>query len=197
MPIRKIPRSHRNVTGRRSIPGARSVAFESPLERDFILVSQFTPGFFSIEEQPVQLTLPTGNRYTPDFLVTWEAPRRPSLVEVKPSDKVATLGAKRIPAARYAASRGWKFEIATEKEIRTPRLANARFLLPFRNHVPDPEKVERIRSVLQGVATPIPVSTLLDFITSKRELYFPAVWHLERDWFRPNHAVGDFNLPKR
>jgi hypothetical protein len=181
MPVRTIPRSYRNVTGRIAIPGSRSVAFESTLERDFILVSLFTPGFAGIEEQPVAIPQPKGRRpYTPDFLVTWVS-RQPDLVEVKPADEVQEMAGKAPIARSYAEERGWRFNIVTDKQIRTPRLENARFLLPFRRHTPDPAIVETLFSLL---GRPVGDGSIKDLVGAAalygicRERSLPALWHL-------------------
>ena len=178
MPVRTIPRSYRNVTGRIAVAGSRSVAFESPLERDFILISQFTPGFADIEEQPVAIRLPNGRRYTPDFLVTW-ARRQPDLVEVKPADKVSAMADKLVPAQDYAEERGWRFLVVTDLNIRTPRLSNARFLLPFRCHTPDNRIVARLLSIVEKAGSGITLGNLIGTVDGMpRGLCLPALWHL-------------------
>lgn len=146
MPVRRIPRSHRNLTGIVSPgPGRRGIAYESPLERDFIILTLFDLAVAEVEEQPVRVPIPGGRGraayYVPDFLVrrrTGDA----SLVEVKPSDVLASEGGRLEPkfaaARRFARSRGWSFEVWTEREIRTTQLENAKFLLPYRSRAADP-----------------------------------------------------------
>ena len=180
MPVRKIPRSHRNVTGRVVVDGARSVAFESPLERDFALLTQFTPGFVGIEEQPVRIPLTSGRHYTPDFLVTWQVPQVPDLVEVKPEAKLDTVADKRNVAERFAAAHGWRFRVVTERDIRTPRLANARFLLPFRGRVPDAGYTARLFGLLQASPKPLPLEKMVAIAApdEERAQLLPTLWHL-------------------
>jgi len=73
----------------------------------------------------------------PDFLVHYANPVHPPLLaEVKFSTDPMLLSGKletRFEAARlYARSQGWLFDVVTEVELRTPRLENATFLLPYR-----------------------------------------------------------------
>lgn len=164
MPVRKIPMNYRGLTGRHAVePGGRSIGFESSLERDFVALMLFDSEVTGIEEQPVRIYYldPVTSRrrfYTPDFLV--HRKNSPSLlVEVKPDDVLKRLRAElepRFNAARdYANAEGWVFEIRTERDIRTPRLQNVRFLLPYRNRRMDPGLSTRILSHLRecGVST--------------------------------------------
>lgn len=76
MPSRKIPKNYLNITGKVMLTHAQSsvVAFESSLERDFILLKNFDETVLNIEKQPVTLEYVHDGRiykYTPDFLVTY------------------------------------------------------------------------------------------------------------------------------
>jgi hypothetical protein len=56
MPVRKIPRSHRRVTGLvASTKNRRMAGFESSLERDLILLLEFDLNVENYEEQPCQI----------------------------------------------------------------------------------------------------------------------------------------------
>lgn len=147
MPVRRIGLCYRSVSGR--VPmgdGRRSVAVESTLERDFALLQRFDPKVATVEEQPVRVEYRTtgGFRrfYVPDFLVTHQRPGLSTkLVEVKFSTDPALLSGaleERFAAARvFASAQGWSFEVVTETHIRTPRLGNATFLLPYRQRPAD------------------------------------------------------------
>lgn len=72
----------------------------------------------------------------PDFLVHFRLPSDvPMLVDVKFRREIFERWAElkpRLRAARaYARERGWIYRIKTEVDIRTPYLANAKFLLPY------------------------------------------------------------------
>lgn len=118
-------------------PSRPSVAVESTLERDFALLQRFDPAVVGLEEQPVRIRYANGRSYVPDFLVHYADPARlPLLDEVKFSTDPVFLSGEldeRFEAARsYARNQGWTFAVVTEQDIRTPRLENATFLLPYR-----------------------------------------------------------------
>lgn len=185
MAVRSIPMNSRSVTGRLPVNGQTAVAVESTLERDFALLVQFQRGFVAIDEQPVKIRVPApGRGYVPDFLVTWAAPRPRDLVEVKYQ---AELEAKRLhfaprfaAAERFACDNGWHFVVATEKDIRTPLLANAKFLLPFRRRVIDAGLCARLL-VDAATAGPVSASRLFEACfqaDADRIAALPALWHL-------------------
>lgn len=145
MPVRKIPRNHLKVTGAFATTKAdRSVAFESLLEREYMLLLEFDDRVASIEEQPVRVPVPgVPKGYVPDVLVRHH-PIAPGaapevlLVEVKHTSDLAKnvekYKAKFEAAERYAAARNWRFVIVTEKDIRTPRLSNLFYLKGYRRN---------------------------------------------------------------
>jgi len=56
MPVRTIPKNYRSLTG--LVPNTRTqsmTAFESSLERDFLLLLDFDPDVECFEEQPVKI----------------------------------------------------------------------------------------------------------------------------------------------
>ena len=190
MPVRAIPISHRSVTGRlASRPGQPALAFESTLERDFALLQLFDLTVETIEEQPVRIEYMGSDgltaRYTPDFLVVYKGgARAPRLVEVKYQaeldEKAAQYAARFEAARRYGADRGWGFEVATETTIRTPRLENARFLLPYRRQSADPGRCHRLLEQLT-TADAISIGDLLRaaFATiADQQTGLPCLWHL-------------------
>jgi len=171
MPVRKIPRNRRSLTGIVAAgDGERGIAFESTLERDFITLFRFDPAVAEIEEQPVEIpyTAPTGRatKYTPDFLVRYASPgRSPGLFEVKYraelEEKLEELRPRFEAAEAYAAERGWMFRVVTEDDLRRGRLKNARFLLPFRRDPIDHGRSARILRMLEERG-PMPVARLLE-----------------------------------
>ncbi len=151
MPVRRIPMGRRSLTGAHNWdPRALGVSFESSLERDFVTLMLFEPSVTSIEEQPVRIHFRSDNKahdYVPDFLVHLrDQPTR--LVEVKYAEELERKAAEFAPkfnaAAKYAEDRGWRFEIWSDDEIRTTRLVNAKFLLPFNRQDPDPGLAARL-----------------------------------------------------
>lgn len=184
MPVRRIGLCYRSVSGR--VPmgnGQRAVAVESTLERDFALLQRFDPTVATVNEQPVRVEYRTtgGSRrvYVPDFLVTHQRPCLPTkLVEVKFStDPALVSGAldECFAAARaFASVRGWSFEVVTEKHIRTPRLGNATFLLPYRQRSADAGIRARLLMALRS--GPATVEELADVVGGDRGRTLPTLW---------------------
>lgn len=195
MPVRTIPKNYRHLTGQlRSLKIGRSVAFESPLERDAFLLFDFDPGVTAFDEQPVRVeyTDPEGcaRTYTPDVLVTLSPQpgaaldRRPVLAEVKSISDLREHGrefAARFRAARQLAKeRDWRFHVLTEREIRSPLTTNVLFLSRFAGSgIRDAEVLDRVRDAVAGGAHPT-VGALLDALSDDvaLDVATDALWHL-------------------
>lgn len=88
MPMRKIPKNYRNVTGIAARGKAQGQAmFESTLERDLLTLLEFDPLVETFEVQPLKIHWFDGVKqrsYTPDILVYYAQPRhKTTLFEVK------------------------------------------------------------------------------------------------------------------
>jgi hypothetical protein len=193
MPVRKIPKNHLVVTGAfSSRKNAKMRGFESPLEKEFMLLLEFDSSVASFEEQPLTIQIPGIPRgYTPDFLVRYHADRvtqeeqRSELVEVKSCDDLrrnAEKYSKKFEnATRFANDRGWDFRIVTEKDIRTTRLANLKFLREYRNIFPMPEQCNRITEIVRASHARTSVEALLDQLGAEeyeRLNHLPTIWHM-------------------
>src|SRR6266496_612683 len=147
MPMRRVPKNSRSLTG--LVPNTRTssmTAFESSLERDFLLLLDFDPDVEFYEEQPVQIVYYDDNgrrrTYTPDVFVRYRPESipttcpKPLLCEVKYREDLRqhwTVYRPKFRAAqRYARQYGWRFRLVTERHVRTPSLENAKFLRPYR-----------------------------------------------------------------
>lgn len=161
---RVIPKNYRNVTGRlASTKNQRLVGFESTLEKDFLLLLEFAPDVSGFDEQPITICYRDAHgqprRYTPDVLVRFHAPDRPTeLYEVKYRDDLrqnwAVYRPKFKAAWRYARQQRWRFRWVTEREVRTPRLSNARFLRRFRAlNPPESDRALLLSMLAQARAT--------------------------------------------
>lgn len=151
MPVRKIPKNYRNVTGVNfSSKSKGSPEFESTLERDFITILDFDPLVKSFEVQPFKIeykNLDDKTRtYTPDVLVHYypslSFPKpRTILYEVKYRKDLKKdwpiLKRKFQAAVRFTRELGWIFTIITELEIRRPYLDNIKFLKRYRQGIND------------------------------------------------------------
>ncbi|ASX10981.1 TPA: TnsA endonuclease N-terminal domain-containing protein [Aeromonas dhakensis] len=191
MPVRSIPKNYRNVTGVAAHSKAvGKVMFESTLERDFLSLLEFDREVESFEVQPVRLNWQDGRgrvrSYTPDVLVCYRnGSRRPVLWEVKYRDDLRAnwqeYRSKFRAAVRYARERGWRFRLATEREIRGVRLVNARFLLPvLRRGCPDAGDVSSVLDGLRvsGSSTPALLLASLSPDTTERARLLPVLWYL-------------------
>jgi hypothetical protein len=191
MPVRKIPKNYRNVTGIAAHRKAQGKAmFESTLERDFITLLEFDPLVETFEVQPLKIewydVMDKQRSYTPDVLAYYVQPRYPTtLFEVKYRselrDNWQDLKPRFQSARRYASEKGWKFKLITEKEIRTPHLENAKFLMPFIRQGP---QTELDMDILDDAIRTLDHSTpaqLLEHIYQdewNRARLLPTLWYL-------------------
>jgi len=205
MPVRKIAKSYRNVTGIVAAAKAAGPAqFESTLERDLLTRLEFSPYVRSFEVQPVTLSWHDGGRerrYTPDVLVYFKARHGaeppPLLCEVKYRSDLREqwldLKPKFRAAVRFARAQGWRFKLVTEAEIRTPYLDNARFLLPFVRRGPPPaDDMDVLDHALCDLGK-AEVQTLLEAACRdewNRARLLPALWYLVGTF----HFGADLNV---
>ena len=195
MVARTIPKNYRNVTGRfASAKNPNSIGFESTLEKDFFLLLEFDRRVESFEEQPVTIAYCglEGRvcHYTPDVLVRYrtalagEPDWRPVLYEVKYRNDLREHGVEYRPkfkAARgYARDRGWRFRVVTEREIRTPRLSNIRFLLRYRRMRVDDQDRDALLATLrqQGPLKPLTLLALTYPDSCRYAETLAVLWHL-------------------
>ena len=198
MPIRKIPKNYRNVTGVAASDKAVGAAqFESTLERDYLALLEFSPEVVRFEVQPVKIEWVddqgSPRSYTPDVLVEFNADlgRAPWLCEVKYRADLkkdwCTLHPKFLRAIRYTKQRHWRFRLITEVEIRAPFLVNVRFLSTFKFREISQTETEKVLTRLRSVGK----TTLAGMIHSlsadarRRAEWLPVVWHL-----LAHHKIG-------
>ncbi len=148
---RRVPISALQGTGKiMSILSDGPIEYEGPLERDFITLLHFETRVIQIVSQPftIEYKNPNGRTYscTPDFLVRrmvrtkHEERSRFTVYEVSTTRKAAlaspTFRARYEAVSKYCEQRGWLHEIATEMDIRIPRLDNAKLLLEHQKSTP-------------------------------------------------------------
>lgn len=141
--MRKIKPTRRSVSGFYAFRGETSIQFESTLERDFLIRTEFSLCVLDVISQPVQIPFVASNGqtyiYTPDFLVYYRLGNafysdypKPVLVEVKPEGEWRKHWREWLPkwkaAYRYAKEQGWEFHIRDESRIRDQAFQNIRFL---------------------------------------------------------------------
>jgi len=204
MSVRKIGLCYRSVSGR--VPmgkGRPGVQVESTLERDFALLCRFDPSVVGIEEQPVRIEYDDADgharSYVPDFLVTYRGGRPvPRLVEIKYSTDPMLISGQldgRFAAARaYARRQGWRFQVVSELEVRTPRLENATFLLPFRGRPVAAGLREALRLALRK-GGPKSVASLADEVAValglSRPEVLPGIWTMVAEF----QVTADLDCP--
>lgn len=195
MPVRRIPKNSRSLTG--LVPNTRTssmTAFESSLERDFLLLLDFDPAVEYYEEQPVQIVYYDDNgrrrTYTPDVFVRYRPERlpptsaKPLLCEVKYREDLRqhwTVYRPKFRAAqRYARQQGWRFRLVTERHVRTPYLDNVKFLRPYRALPVNDRHQSQLLDSLRGLREAEP-ATLLAAVSQDRwhqAQLLPALWQL-------------------
>lgn len=194
-PVRKIGPGQNSLRGQiQSKKNNTSHDFESALERDYLLLLEFDVNVARYVEQPVEIIYEhegKTRKYTPDVLVYYRTDLtpaknyKPTLIEIKYRQKIKDnwqeLKPKFRAAIDYADSKGWKFKILTEKEIRNTYLENIKFLLPYRDteYVDSNDTtllMESIKNLDMSTPQEIIVASARDR-NKQAELLF-CLWHL-------------------
>lgn len=186
MPVRKIPKNYRSVTGRfSSLKNGMAIGFESTLERDFFLSLEFDNSVDTYEEQPLVISEEINGRmakYTPDCLAQ-HIDGSETLYEVKyvaDLEKEAEELAPRFTMAeRFVSERNMRFRVVTELDIRGTKLDNQRFLYGYSS---PPKDIDNLRhDIISVLKDPLPMEALLSGLSTERmrqAAYIPAIWHL-------------------
>lgn len=194
-PVRKIGPTRRSVSGYHAFRGEESIAFESTLERDFLIRAEFDLDVLGVISQPCEIPFqnPVSGRcytYTPDYLVYYQLGSRhyedypkPLLVEVKPQAAWRNQWRDWLPkwkaALRYAKDQGWTFRLADESRIRDATFDNITFLMRYKGMTFSPEESQEVLKTVQkmGVVT-------LDYLLARhfmgiyRAEGISHLWHL-------------------
>lgn len=194
MSVRAVPKNYRNVTGVAASKKADGAYFESTLERDLLTLLEFDLMVDSFEVQPIRVNWYDENNktrtYTPDVLVFYRkdiesvANRKPLLIEVKYREDLkkdwANLKPKFLAAVRYAKSRGWRFKLLTEVEIRTTYMENAKFLLPYLHQYIDDAFEIKIFDKLKDMREATPESIIKAIFKDKwnQAELIPTIWQM-------------------
>lgn len=192
------------MTGVHARSGTR---YESSLERDFFELVMADPSVAGVEGQPVRIDYVSASGrtqyYTPDALVTYkedvrsEVVRPPLLCEIKYRDeyrsKFAELRPKILAARAFAKARGWTFKVITDREIRTTRFSNLRFLSAYRDRAPENAIANRIGIVLAkyGVCTPFELLLSISEDQFEQAAAIPTMWWMVAH----GHIYADLSVP--
>lgn len=197
MKSRKIGYTYGSVSGHFAFRREKSIAFESTLERDLLILLEFNDMVLDVIEQPVTIEYVNNNgravTYTPDFLVHFRSPvtnnlsgpyAKPMLIEVKPSEilgkKFHDLRPKFKVGMKYAMENGFVFKIYDEKRIRGQDLKNIQFIARYKHLQYDSNEEERILSHL-GAVGHTAVDHLLTFLyvtETQRGIALGQIWNL-------------------
>jgi len=189
MPVRKIPKSFRAVTGRfPSLINDRCISYESKLEHDYYLTLEFDRSIKCYEEQPLEIPGTVNGRqvrYIPDCLITFKDSRPQLLVECKYSTELQDDNEKlQIKIARlheYAQQNRLEFRVITENDIQAAYLNNClrlyRYAKPPQNIA---ESGSQIFKILKKKHETTISGLLSELGTNAREQanFTPAIWHL-------------------
>lgn len=198
-PARKIGLGRRTLTDYIASASAKKSEgigqFDSSLKRDCLALLEFDATVIAWHPRPFTIPVPAsqgrrGTRYIPDLAVEYatasngENLDRVELIEVRCRDELRAnwdyFKHRFRHGIRYAKREGWRFRILTEREIRTERLNNAKFFLPYRDRGTDEDDIYSIAMVLerQGISTPNRVLDCpsLGYLTRGRLI--SILWHM-------------------
>lgn len=186
MPVRKIPKNFRSLTGSfYSLKNKQSLLFESKLERDFFLTLEFDSEVTGYEEQPVRLRYSRNGRtypYTPDCIVHYKD-KLSCIVEVKYSDEIKEkkvfLKQKFDQIEEYLENNDFTFKLFSELDVDMVVLENMHFIYNYVT-IRNQDKVLEIGKLLDTLKN-ITYSDLLSTISSdayQRAEYIPYIWYM-------------------
>jgi hypothetical protein len=166
-----------------------AAAFESSLERDWLLALDFDLRVQAIQVQPFSLHYEhrgATRRYTPDVRADYrlESGIATVVYEVKPSEELRLNWSAYRPrfkaAVRYCRDHGWRFKLVTERHIRTALLDNARFLRRYRALPEQDLCVQQLLYTLRALGTTTPQALLAAayWAEEPRMAALPMLWKL-------------------
>lgn len=186
---RNISLSEISLTGRiSSIKNNSAIEFESSLERDFIYLLEYNPDVNQYIEQPIIIKYYSKRKeksYTPDFYVEYSENKK-ELIEIKYQEDLKVNEDKyrdKFSATQeFCLRNNMIFKILTEKDIRTPTLFNAKFLLPYKRLPRNTEKqgIKIIADIIKSERK-ISVKDIIETATQvkeKRPEYLYLLWYI-------------------
>lgn len=171
-PKRQNLKVYGSISGNYSFRSEKTIWFESSLERDFLIRSEYDSEILDIVGQPIQIpyttTLGNSSLYTPDFLVQYfDADKHgksinsaPLLVEIKPTKKIIKdwkiLKPKFLAAQKFAKLQGWRFKIYNESRLYDSYWENITVLKKFKKSLIEAD----IESAILSKINTVPCITL-------------------------------------
>ena len=181
--VRKIKPTRRSISGHVAFKGD-SIAFESSLERDFIIYHSFRDDVIDIVPQPIAIPFVKNGRsyeYTPDFFVQMKTEWQTNWRDW--SDKwKATI--------KFCREREFRFVIYDEDRIHHLALENINFLMRYKNTTVVPEEV---KAVLQDIE--LRGNTTVEYVL---ERYFKSHFYRNQGkhllWYLMANKMIGFNI---
>lgn len=126
-----------------------AIEADSSVERDFVHCAALFPTVTSIRSQPFKLVLPTGRKYTPDYLVTFLDGSR-AVVEVKPAKFVASFQEHFEQVRLKLSASGIPFLLALDTVLRREGLAErALYIRRYAKGGCDAEAMHKCKALLE------------------------------------------------
>jgi hypothetical protein len=179
------------MTGRVAIGSGASVAFESALERDWLIFLDYNPHVTAIREQPFTVSFRDdkhrARRYTPDCMAEVresDGSMTITVYEVKYREDLLTnwksLKPKFNAVRQYCRERGWKFRVVTERDVRTAYLENIKFLRSYRSREQDPVRAQELLRTIRvlGETTPQSLLAAAFWTLEDRAAAIPILWKM-------------------
>ena len=191
-PKRSIGTTYSSISGLYPFKQNEAVAFESTLERDFLIRLETFESVLNVVSQPLTIEYNDQNgkprHYTPDYLVQYKAfpwPFRPyELIEVKPRSKlkkhISQWKPKYKAAIKFCKQHDYVFHLMDENRIRDQRWKNAMFLQRYRKMQFDSADTQWIINHLKKMGT-----ATFDYLLSRhffgendKAIGISLLWHL-------------------
>ncbi|MDR6742936.1 hypothetical protein J2X56_004971 [Herbaspirillum sp. 1173] len=217
VPARKIPARYSGISGRfPSVKNGREIWYESPLERNFMLLLEFNPAVYRYCEQPVTIryrksVYKGGARepgYTPDLIVYYhqeqfEGGRWPDLAEIKPLDvynkELEESADKYAAANQWAENNNCHFVTWSDVDINLVRLSNADNFYSALKQQSDGSVVQKILDFTLQQGAEVSGNEIFDRLGKSPEIvntfrHLIATARLKTDWNKPINAATRLTL---
>ena len=164
------------------------LAFESTLERDWLLCLEYRRDVLSYVCQPKTfpfVVFGRSRRYTPDVLVEFTTGRTPTCIEVKPAEicQSPRFQQRMSFCAAAVEQHGYDFQVVTEVDIRPePQLTNLKRLV---NYAAEPALTESESCLLYGVMASLGRASISTVLRACAEAGMPFTLNaIYRELFR-------------
>ena len=163
---RKIGYTYFSQSGFFSFRGQKEIAFESRLEKEFLISFAFSERVIDIEEQPFTLTYINSkgkeSTYTPDYMITFRpdtqgvtSQSKALIAEIKPreilKEKFLFFRERYKAMISYCQQNDMIFKIYDESRIHTPYFYNVSRIMRYKRYSYDPIERDIILNYVHSV----------------------------------------------